>query len=118
MTPPYGYQLIDNGELQNGDMFWSINARTWMPVAYTNIGREIDESVRICRPESEMTNYDGVTGYYSCIERSPGAYETVACHDDVHPHHDELLDLANKFGKKVVLMKSQIVDEAELQTGD
>jgi len=110
MLPP-GYEIITEGVLQDGDIFFSAQYDfdgEWLKVMESHIGKPVPKAISIARKVD-----DGVTGYYSCIERSPGAYETVACHDDIHPHHDELLDLANKFGKKVVLMKSQIVDEAE-----
>lgn len=112
MNPPYGYQLIDNGELQSGDMFWSFKSRSWTPVLAEKVGHEIDESVRICRPESEIANYDGVTGYFAFVDNGDGDYHAAEFYGDQQPAHSELIQLANQHGR-IVLIHGQIVDEAD-----
>lgn len=113
MIPPHGYQLIENGEIKKGDLFWSFNSNAWMPVFDGNIGIEIAESVRVCRPESNISDGDAMTGYFAFTDDSCGDYRAVEFYGDQQPSHDELMELAEQMGKKIVLIQGQIIDEVE-----
>ena len=102
--PPGGYELMAEGRIKTGDLFWSYNATDWLPAFPENVGRQIDDSILIAREIK--------TGYFSFVDGGEGEYESIDFYEE-KPEHDAIEALADDFSNRVILMEGRIIDEAE-----
>lgn len=112
-TPPTGYEIVKDGALKEGDIFFSAQYDfdgEWLQVMSSHYGKPIPANIPVARKSG-----DAMTGYFAFTDDGEGDYRAVEFYGDQQPTHDELMELAEQMGKKIVLIQGQIVDEVSSQ---